>query len=138
LVARLLGLLKEHIVQRGLLWCPHRLIDDPLINMNGLIALILVLHHLVLLLHIVVVLFLVVILLVLVLVGEDRLLDGEHLLLIVSAWGVMGVGGGFLIWLLAIFVIGHTVGVGRWRLKGRTKLRGGLERRLGGWGQVEV
>jgi len=47
----------------------------------------------------------------------------------ISAWGVMGVGGGFLIRLLAVFVIGHTVGVGRWRLKSRTKLRGGLERR---------
>ena len=128
-MARLLGLLKEHIVQRGLLWCPHRLIDDPLIYMNGVIALILVLHHLVLLLHIIVVLFLVVILLVLVLVGEDRLLDGEHLLLMICAWGMMRVGGGFLIWLLAIFVVSHTVGVGRWRLRGRTKLRGGFERR---------
>jgi len=98
--------------------------------MNGLIALILALHHLVLLLlHIVVVLFIVVFFFVLVLVGEDRLLDGEHLLLMISAWGVMGVGGGFLIRLLAIFVVGHTVCVGRWRLKSRTKLRGGLERR---------
>jgi len=97
--------------------------------MNRLIALILVLHHLVLLLHIVVVLFIIVFLLVLILVGEHRLLDGEHLLLMISAWRVMGVGGGFLIRLLAIFVVGHTVGVGRWRLKSRTKLRGGLERR---------
>jgi hypothetical protein len=35
----------------------------------------------------------------------------------INASGMLGVRGGFLIGLLAIFVIGHTVGVGRWRFK---------------------
>ena len=128
-MSRFLGLLKEHIIKRWLLWCSHRLIDDPLIDMNGLIALILFLHHLVLLLHIVLVLFIVVFVLVivLILVGEDRLLDGKHLLLMINVWGVMGVRGGFLIGLLPIFVVGHTVGVGRWCLNSRAMLRGGLK-----------
>ena len=75
-----LRLLKEHIIKRRLLRGTHRLIERPLVNMNGLIALILFIHHLVLctlMLHIEVIFIAVVfsVVLVVIQVSEDRLLN---------------------------------------------------------------
>jgi len=109
--------------------------------MNGLIALILFFHHMVLcalLLYIVVIFIAVVfsVVLVVIQVSEDRLLNWEHLLLLlINARWVTGDRGGFFIRLLAIFVIGHTVGVGKWRFNNWTMLRGSLHMR---WGRSQV